>query len=75
MIDYFVWKDLIILNIVPKSVDTYREPAFIDFELLYNQTSMLKNRKLPLIWLLAAILDRNENRSAIFFFSIQVTQQ
>ena len=31
MTDYFVLKYLVIMNIVPKSVDTCREPAFIDF--------------------------------------------
>ena len=28
---YFVLKVLVILNIVPQSMDTWQEPAFIDF--------------------------------------------
>ena len=31
MTGYFVFGSLVVLNILPKSVDTCREPAFIDF--------------------------------------------
>ena len=61
----FMLKVLVIFNIVPKSVDTCRKPAFVEFELL-------KTASYSVYGILTAIIDRKE---CISHFLIQATQQ